>query len=413
MRYRRVQVIPWARGPSCVSCLCLPHRITPIQTYASQPLNGSPTYPPTESSPPEKKGRSEMKDHVWAAVQRAGEVGRQWGQKSTQVATAMMDHWWGKYEEFVGLNEVQEAQKNVTEAEAAFMVSRGMVREAHSSLELLQGKLKEVRDRLDRVSREEAQYLELATLEHRLLQEERRLRTTYERAEVSEREKFALFSAAVRESHEKERTRAERTKNWSIIGSVLGALIGVMGSTYINRVRLQELKNLLLEAQKGPESLQEALRVQAGNHQSQQEELRTLIDSFRVTLNNTVKWTSVSSTLNHEEGSTSASALKDQRTKSLLEALPSKLGQLEQGMGRLESELTSVKSLMEIWPQPRPEGADRGEQWQSEVVLRNLEETKRVLGEQMRTNTFYKAAITYTAIAVTVSAGYLLFRGAS
>lgn len=71
------------------------------------------------------------------------------------------------------------------------------------------------------------------------LQEERRLRTAYENAERSEREKFALFSAAVRESHEKERTRAERTKNWSIIGSVLGALIGVMGSTYINRVRLQ------------------------------------------------------------------------------------------------------------------------------------------------------------------------------
>lgn len=72
-----------------------------------------------------------------------------------------------------------------------------------------------------------------------LPQEERRLRTAYENAEGSEREKFALFSAAVRESHEKERTRAERTKNWSIIGSVLGALIGVMGSTYINRVRLQ------------------------------------------------------------------------------------------------------------------------------------------------------------------------------
>lgn len=71
------------------------------------------------------------------------------------------------------------------------------------------------------------------------LQEERRLRTAYENAEGSEREKFALFSAGVRESHEKERTRAERTKNWSVIGSVLGALIGVMGSTYVNRVRLQ------------------------------------------------------------------------------------------------------------------------------------------------------------------------------
>lgn len=50
------------------------------------------------------------------------------------------------------------------------MVARGMVREAHCSLEALQVKLKEVRDRLDRVSREEAHYLELATLEHKLLQ---------------------------------------------------------------------------------------------------------------------------------------------------------------------------------------------------------------------------------------------------
>lgn len=50
------------------------------------------------------------------------------------------------------------------------MVARGIVREAHVSLEALQVRLKEVRDRLDRVSREEAHYLELATLEHKLLQ---------------------------------------------------------------------------------------------------------------------------------------------------------------------------------------------------------------------------------------------------
>lgn len=56
------------------------------------------------------------------------------------------------------------------QAEAAFMVARGMVREAHAALEALQARLKEIRDRLDRVSREEAHYLELATLEHKLLQ---------------------------------------------------------------------------------------------------------------------------------------------------------------------------------------------------------------------------------------------------
>lgn len=56
------------------------------------------------------------------------------------------------------------------QAEKVFMVARGLVREAREDLEVQQAKLKEVRDRLDRISREDTQYLELATLEHRMLQ---------------------------------------------------------------------------------------------------------------------------------------------------------------------------------------------------------------------------------------------------
>lgn len=50
------------------------------------------------------------------------------------------------------------------------MIARGIVRQARENVEAQQVKLKEVRDRLDRVSRDDTQYLELATLEHRLLQ---------------------------------------------------------------------------------------------------------------------------------------------------------------------------------------------------------------------------------------------------
>lgn len=50
------------------------------------------------------------------------------------------------------------------------MIARGIVREARENVEAQQTKLKEIRDRLDRVSRDDTQYLELATLEHRLLQ---------------------------------------------------------------------------------------------------------------------------------------------------------------------------------------------------------------------------------------------------
>ncbi|XP_044066074.1 mitochondrial potassium channel [Siniperca chuatsi] len=434
MRYRGAQISLWVHGSCCLSRLSLPGslpgRITLVRTYSAHHQPGSS--PPTNPAPPDGKGGAEVvKERALAALQHAGHLGQQWGQRLAQTTSASVNYWWQRYEEFVGLNEVRVAQTKVTEAEAAFMVARGMVREAHASLEALQGKLKEVRDRLDRVSREEAHYLELATLEHKLLQEERRLRTAYENAEGSEREKFALFSAGVRESHEKERTRAERTKNWSVIGSVLGALIGVMGSTYVNRVRLQELKNLLLEAQKGPESLQEALRVQAGNHRSQQDELRTLIDSLRVALN--YAFSQRDSVLQDKGGPTPdsptvpLSTLKDlhignQRTESLLESLPPQLEQLEQGLGRVEGELSVVRRLLETRPQAETQAAqlkvataerpERGDQWESEAVVRHLEETQRTLGERIRTNTVYNAVFTYTATAITISAVYLLLRGA-
>ncbi|XP_038135599.1 mitochondrial potassium channel [Cyprinodon tularosa] len=424
MRYRGAQIQLWARG-SCMTGRYLPGTTAQVRSYSAEPP--SPPPPPTKPSLDQKGAAEAVKERTLSALQHAGELGRQWSQRSAQTATTTMNYWWGRYEEFVGLNEVREAQTKVTEAESAFMVARGIVREAHTSLEALQGRLKEVRDRLDRVSREEAHYLELATMEHKLLQEERRLRTAYESAESLEREKFALFSAAVRESHEKERTRAERTKNWSIIGSVLGALIGVMGSTYINRVRLQELKNLLLEAQKGPESLQEALKVQAGNHRSQQDELRLLIDSLRVTLADALTQRKGAPQRTEEPTSAppSLSALQDlrvhnQKMESVLETLPAQLGRLQQGVGKVEGEMLTVRKLLETEPQTAaltrtpagsPQRAEPEERRGSEAVLAGLEDTKRTLGERIQINTAYNAVFAYTAAAVTVSAVYLLLRG--
>lgn len=53
---------------------------------------------------------------------------------------------------------------------------------------------------------------------------------------------------AVRNNHEKERTQAERTKYWSIIGSICGAVIGIVGTSINNRMRMKELRGLVYEA---------------------------------------------------------------------------------------------------------------------------------------------------------------------
>lgn len=362
-------------------------------------------------------------------LHRLTEAGKLLGRNSLERISAAVQNWWGKYEEFVGINEVREAQGNVTEAEKRFMVARGIVREARETWESQQVKLKDIRDRLDRVSRDDSQYLELATLEHRLLQEEKRYRATYLTAEESEREMFSLFSAAVRESHEKERTRAEKTKNWSIIGSVLGAIIGVLGSTYVNRVRLQELKALVLEAQKGPISLQEAIREQASSHDSQQKDLSNLIASLKSILDvGIVTSQEAKEGASLAKGSLDSSlkmdpllvSLKEQlshskQMNSLLGSLQQQLSHLEKSLGEMSSEVQNIKSTAQPTPGERvllaPSVEGSSQSWEVQDVVLELCNTERRLEAQMKRNSIFSTAVTCTVFAVALPALYVFLKG--
>lgn len=153
---------------------------------------------------------------------------------------------------------------------------------------------------------------------------------------------------------------------------------------------------MLLEAQKGPESLQEALRVQAGNHRSQQEELRAIISSLRVAAGN---------------GQVPAppEALGDPRggegARALLEALPPQMGQLRRGLGGVQGELAAVRELLENQRGGAGEGVRGG------ALLGRLQDGQRTLGQQIRTSSAWSAVFSYSAAAATVCALYLLLGG--
>ncbi|XP_044157165.1 mitochondrial potassium channel-like [Bufo gargarizans] len=383
-----------------------------IKLLSIRALCSPASKPPDLRPPPEASGVTPLQKWV--------ESGKTLGRNSMDKASATAMYWWARYEEFVGLVEVRDAQGKVAEAEKDFMVARGIVREARETMESQQLKLKEVRDRLDRVSRDDVQYLELATLEHKLLQEEKRLRTSYINAEESEREKFALFSASVRESHEKERTRAERTKNWSVIGSVLGALIGVMGSTYINRIRLQELKNLLLEAQKGPISLQEAIHEHASVHQSQQKDLGDLIVALRnkVPADLPPSQDPQSANMGSSAVDQVLSAIKEhmaytKESGKSLEGLQQICGDLEKSLGKVATEMQNAKSKVSLKTTEgsvlSPGGGGQGGSLQD--VILELSEAEQRLGSQINRNSLYSTALTCTALAVAFPVLYVLLKG--
>ncbi|NXG45057.1 CCD51 protein, partial [Psilopogon haemacephalus] len=382
------------------------------------------TYCPSAPKRPEGKSAVEM---ATALFHRLAEAGTVMGKNSLQKMSATCKSWWDRYEEFVGINEVREAQGKVTEAENVFMIARGIVREARESVEAQQIKLKEIRDRLDRVSRDDTQYLELATLEHRLLQEEKRYRAAYLNAEESEREKFALFSAAVRESHEKERTRAEKTKNWSIIGSVLGAIIGVLGSTYVNRVRLQELKVLVLEAQKGPINLQEAIKEQASSYYLQQKDLSDVIADLKSVLQTRTPQEIKGSTLLGREDKNNATKIDSlfiplneqlnytKQVSSCLGSLQQQLSSLQESIVQVIAEMQAVKVAVRSRPVERvtPRSSAEGKSQASAVrdVILELCDTERRLETQIKRNSIYSTAVTCAVFAITLPVLYVILKG--
>lgn len=115
-------------------------------------------------------------------------------------------------------------------------------------LQQLQVRLKEIHADLDKTLRGDDKYLELVTQEHALIKDDRRLSEEFQFYEKSERDYFSSLSNALRDSHERERSYAEKTKYWSIIGSVVGAVIGILGTSINNHVRLRELRNLVQDS---------------------------------------------------------------------------------------------------------------------------------------------------------------------
>ncbi|CDW54510.1 hypothetical protein TTRE_0000278001 [Trichuris trichiura] len=128
---------------------------------------------------------------------------------------------------------------------SVFTAKQRLRRQSQSELQKIQERHRELQLALERTSRTDDRFLSLLTEEHSVLKSERAITTSLHEVEMCEREAFSVLSACLRESHEKERVRVERTKYWSIIGSMVGALIGIIGTTVNNERRMREVKRLV------------------------------------------------------------------------------------------------------------------------------------------------------------------------
>lgn len=155
------------------------------------------------------------------------------------------------YEQLTGIDEIRIAQNKVIEAQDRFAAAQEKRREVTLELNEVKNKIKDLQEELSSTSRGEERYITLITKEHKFLKDEIRLTDKFNLYEREERELFTTLTSAVKDSHEKERIQANKTKYLSIIGSVVGALIGIAGSTLNNRSKIAEFKKMVLQSTEG------------------------------------------------------------------------------------------------------------------------------------------------------------------
>jgi len=189
--------------------------------------------------------------------------------------------WMKRYENFVGLTEVKAAQARVVERERKFIEQQELRREVQTKITDIQKKVKDIHLELEKTHRGEDRYLVLVTQEHQVLKDEKLLQDEFKMLEKFERECFSALSNAVRDSHEKERAQAEKTKYWSVIGSVIGTAIGIVGTTINNRMRMNELRRLVSQNNTVEEirAIGSELKEDFSSHQSSLEEVVKKADS--------------------------------------------------------------------------------------------------------------------------------------
>ena len=149
------------------------------------------------------------------------------------------------YEDFIGVKEVRNIQLKVLSAESQFTQHNRERRHAFDQLKSVQEQLKQVRSKLDSVSRADEAYLDLVTNEHRLIRQEKLLDEQLTQKGEVERNSFQVFSQQLRDSQEVERLRQEKTKYLSLLGSLVGALLGVIATTINYALKKSDFKRIL------------------------------------------------------------------------------------------------------------------------------------------------------------------------
>ncbi|XP_055698191.1 mitochondrial potassium channel-like isoform X2 [Phlebotomus papatasi] len=150
----------------------------------------------------------------------------------------------GTYEELSGVKEVRIAQEDVVKIQEKLQQTQEKRREILLKLLAIRNNVQRLNNDIHAVEKSNPHYLELVRQQIELIQNEREAKEYFDLMDTSERDLFTHLTSAVRTSHEKERSQAENSKYFSMILTMIGAVLGILGTTLSYHFRNRQYKNI-------------------------------------------------------------------------------------------------------------------------------------------------------------------------
>lgn len=143
-----------------------------------------------------------------------------------------------QYERVFGIAEIRDMQNKVLEAEHEFVKISEMRKSSQDQIDHLKDSVKNLREKLESTPRSSENYIELIKIEHKLLKQQLALDEQFAHLKEKEQLSFDGLSKLLRQSHELERLRQERSKYWQIISvalSLVASLVALMAQRARNQ----------------------------------------------------------------------------------------------------------------------------------------------------------------------------------
>ncbi|CAD6191354.1 unnamed protein product [Caenorhabditis auriculariae] len=287
---------------------------------------------------------------------------------------ATVEKWVDAYEEFIGVKAVKLAQDEVMKWEGKLSQAQMIRREKQAEINTIQSRLKEIHFDLDRTSRGEDKYLELLTEEHAIIKKG---------METAEREAFHQLSNRVRASHERERERAEKTKWWSVSASLTGALLGIIGTSLGNELRMRKLREMLPIGGAHMSEMAKSIN-------EQNEKITHFIKEIRSTLNLAGGAEASANTIPTEGSADEVVAVIREENARMAKEMKELL------------RLTKLEAALDADPQSVV--------YVGSEMERLLDQTEKKIESKMKLQTLLTVVFLYTAAAVTAPWLYAIFK---